>query len=80
MSIDGDMFQIPHSRGVQCVYNVETALVHLAPTGRQVFRRGWGSQPLLRAGEPRPYDFASYFALFLHEPISLSPNGAAGVS
>ena len=27
------------------------------------FRRDWVPQPLLRAGRPRPYDFASYFAL-----------------
>ena len=38
MSIDGDMFQMPHSRGVPCVYNVEKALVHLAPEGRHVYR------------------------------------------
>ena len=36
-------------------------------------RRGWVPQPLRRAGRPRPYDFASRFALSFYMSLVLKP-------
>ena len=34
-------------------------------------RRGWVPQPLRRAGKPRPYDFASCFALSFYMSLEV---------